>query len=117
MPDFPITLTTTADDAGQRLDQYLAAKLAEVSRARVQQLIARGEVLVNGTSAKASLRLGGGEQVTVSGPPQSPALRAMAEETAAHSSTHCCIASVLSPARAVNCARALSIAWIARPAD
>ena len=80
MPDFPINLTTTADDAGQRLDQYLAAKLAEVSRARVQQLIAKGEVLVNGTAAKASLRLRGDEQVTVSGPPQPPPLRAMAEE-------------------------------------
>jgi len=30
---------------------------AEVSRARVQQLIAKGEVLVNQTAAKASLRL------------------------------------------------------------
>ncbi len=77
---FPITLTVTADDAGQRLDQYLAAHLGEVSRARVQQLIARGEVLVNDSVAKASLRLKGGEQVTVAGPPQAPPLRAIAEE-------------------------------------
>jgi 23S rRNA pseudouridine1911/1915/1917 synthase len=80
MPDFPVTLTPDPDDAGQRLDQYLAAKLSEVSRARVQQLIARGEVLVNGTASKASLRLRGDEQVTVTGPPQPPPLRAMAEE-------------------------------------
>ena len=52
----------------------------EVSRARVQQLIARGDVLVGGLPARASLRLKGGEQVTVAGPPQAPALRAMAEE-------------------------------------
>ena len=80
MLDFPLTLTVSPEDSGQRLDQYLAAKLAEVSRARVQQLIEKGEVLVNDAAAKASLRLRGGEQVTVTGPPQAPPLRAMAEE-------------------------------------
>src|ERR1035437_6989169 len=83
MLDFPLTLTASPDAAGQRLDQYLATQLsevslAEVSRARVQQLIAKGEVLVNGVAAKASLRLKGDEQVTVTAPP----LRAMAEEIA-----------------------------------
>src|SRR6202162_1902473 len=87
MLDFPITLTAPADAAGQRLDQYLATRLsevsqAEVSRARVQQLIAKGEVLVNGAAAKASFRLKGDEQVTVSGPPHAPPLRAIAEEIA-----------------------------------
>ena len=43
MLDFPITLTASPEAAGQRLDQYLAAQLSEVSRARVQQLIAKGE--------------------------------------------------------------------------
>ena len=51
MLDFPLTLTASPEAAGQRLDQYLATHLseanqAEVSRARVQQLIAKGEVLV-----------------------------------------------------------------------
>src|SRR5437763_9788856 len=78
--DFPLTLTPDADYAGQRLDQYLASKLAEVSRARVQQLIAKGDVLVNGRAAKASLRLRGDEQVTVNGPPVAPPLRAIPEE-------------------------------------
>jgi len=41
MPDFPINLTVSPDDAGQRLDQYLVAQLPDVSRARVQQLIAK----------------------------------------------------------------------------
>jgi 23S rRNA pseudouridine1911/1915/1917 synthase len=80
MPAFPLTLTATAEDAGKRLDQYLATHLPEVSRARVQQLIGQGEVLVNGASAKASLRLRGGEQITVAGPPQAPPLRAIPEE-------------------------------------
>src|SRR6202051_2457767 len=86
---FPITLTSSPAAAGQRLDQYLATQLsefsrAEVSRARVQQLIERGEVLVNGTAAKASLRLRGNnnEKITVTGPPQAPPLRAIPEEIA-----------------------------------
>jgi 23S rRNA pseudouridine1911/1915/1917 synthase len=92
MPEFPITLVVSSDDAGQRLDQYLATQLSgvnssksspvEVSRARVQQLIAQGEVLVNGVPAKASLRLkGDGEQrITVTAPPHAAPLRAIAEE-------------------------------------
>ena len=36
---FPLQITTTSEDAGKRLDQFLAAKLGEVSRARVQELI------------------------------------------------------------------------------
>ncbi len=89
MLNFPITLTSSPEAAGQRLDQYLATQLsevshAEVSRARVQQLIENGEVLVNGTAAKASLRLRGNnnEQITVTGPPHAPALRAVPEEIA-----------------------------------
>ncbi len=83
--DFPLTLTASSEAAGQRLDQYLATQLSavnesEVSRARVQQLIAKGEVLINDAAAKASLRLRGDEQITVAGPPVAPPLRAMAEE-------------------------------------
>jgi 23S rRNA pseudouridine1911/1915/1917 synthase len=80
MLDFPLTLTVSPEDSGQRLDQYLAAKLADVSRSRLQQLIEKGEVLVDDAAAKASLRLRGGEQIRVAGPPQAPPLRAIAEE-------------------------------------
>ena len=69
-------------NSGERLDQYLTAHMAEVSRARVQQLIERGEVLVDGAAAKASLRLRGDEQITITAPPHAPPLRAMAEEIA-----------------------------------
>src|SRR3982074_1499592 len=87
MPAFPLILIALPEAAGQRLDQYLAAQLSEVnhtevSRSRVQQLIEKGEVLVNGTAAKASLRLKGEEQITVTGPPQAPPLRAIPEEIA-----------------------------------
>jgi 23S rRNA pseudouridine1911/1915/1917 synthase len=80
MPDFPFILTVSSDDSGQRLDRCLAAKLPDVSRARVQQLIEKGEVLVNEAAAKASLRLHGGERITVTGPPLTPPLRAIAEQ-------------------------------------
>ncbi|MFZ3341118.1 MAG: RluA family pseudouridine synthase [Terriglobales bacterium] len=78
--EFPLTLIVSAEDSAQRLDQYLSTQISEVSRARLQQLIEKGEVLVNGTPAKAALRLKGGERITITGPPQAPPLRAMAEE-------------------------------------
>src|SRR5258706_9729656 len=80
MLTFPLTFTSADDDVGQRLDQYLVSKLPEVSRARVQQLIARGEVLAGGSAARASLRLKGTEEIQITGPPQGPPLRALAEE-------------------------------------
>src|SRR6266853_1316528 len=87
MPAFPLILIALPEAAGQRLDQYLATQLsevshAEISRARVQQLIEKGEVLVNDAMAKASLRLKGEEQITVTGPPHAPPLRAIPEEIA-----------------------------------
>lgn len=89
MPEYPMTLVVSPDGAGQRLDQYLATQLSEingseVSRARVQQIVAKGEVLVNNAAAKSSLRLRGtgDEQITVTKPPHAQPLRAMAEEIA-----------------------------------
>ncbi len=80
MPEYPLTLTVSPEDAAQRLDQYLAGQIPEVSRARLQQLVEKGEVLVNDAIAKASLRLRGEEKITILGPPQAPPLRAIAEE-------------------------------------
>ena len=52
----------------------------EVSRARVQQLISEKKVLVNDAPAKASLKLRGGERISVIGSAARPPLRAFAEE-------------------------------------
>ncbi len=82
MLEFPLTLSASSEDTGQRLDQYLAAKLPDESRSRLQQLIVKGEVLVNGAPAKASLRLKGDERITVTGPPHAPPLRAIPEQIA-----------------------------------
>jgi 23S rRNA pseudouridine1911/1915/1917 synthase len=80
MPEvFPILISVASDDAGKRLDQLLAAHL-DVSRARVQQLISEEKVLVNDAPAKASLKLRGGERITVLGSAERPPLRAIAEE-------------------------------------
>jgi 23S rRNA pseudouridine1911/1915/1917 synthase len=74
------TMTVPAADAGKRLDQFLAASLDSVSRARVQELILQHKVLVDGAPTKASLKLRGGEQVSVLGTADRPALRAIPED-------------------------------------
>jgi len=78
--NFPIFLTVSSEAAGMRLDQFLAAQMPETSRARLQQLIGAEKVLINGAPVKASLRLRGGERITVLAAAQAPALRAMAED-------------------------------------
>jgi 23S rRNA pseudouridine1911/1915/1917 synthase len=75
----PILISATAQDAGKRLDQFLVAQLPETSRARVQQLIAQQMVLVDDSTAKASLRLRGGERIAVLGQATQPPMRAVAE--------------------------------------
>ncbi len=62
-----------ADAAGTRLDRWLAASLPELSRARLQGLIAEGRVRVDGAVRKPSHRLSGGETVEVELPPPAPA--------------------------------------------
>lgn len=81
MPEFPHTIIVPAEAAGQRLDHFLAVEMmADISRVRARQLIEQNLVLVNDASAKAALKLRGGERVTVMGPAQAPPLRAIAEE-------------------------------------
>ncbi|HEY9127268.1 MAG TPA: RluA family pseudouridine synthase [Acidobacteriaceae bacterium] len=58
------------DAAGWRLDQYVVSVLPALSRSRVQQLVSEGQVLVNGAEEKASLKLRGGEHVSVHGQQQ-----------------------------------------------
>ncbi len=77
---FPVTITVPAEAAGQRLDQFLAAQLPDTSRARVQLLLAEEKALINGKQAKPSLKLRGGETVSILGDPAPPPLRAMAED-------------------------------------
>ena len=78
MQELPISLITP-DATGQRLDQFLASRL-DVSRARVQELIADEKILVNDAPAKPSLKLRGDERISILGPAARPPLRAIAEE-------------------------------------
>jgi 23S rRNA pseudouridine1911/1915/1917 synthase len=76
---FPISVLVTSEDSGRRLDQVLVRRL-EVSRARVQELIESGNILLNGAPVKPSLKLRGGEHISILAPAERPPLRAMAEE-------------------------------------
>jgi 23S rRNA pseudouridine1911/1915/1917 synthase len=80
MPDFPLTFVAARDDAARRLDQYLVSQLADVSRARIQEMIAAGHVLVNQSAEKASYKLREGDSVEVTGTSERPPLRAIAED-------------------------------------
>ena len=75
----PAAIAVAPEAAGQRLDQFLAAHL-DVSRARVQELISQEKVLVNDSPAKVSLKLRGGEIISILGSAERPPLRAIAED-------------------------------------
>jgi len=74
------TIEVSAEAAGQRLDQFLTAQLDGVSRSRVQLLMEQGDVLVNGEREKASMKLRGGEQISITGEPHPAPLKATAED-------------------------------------
>lgn len=55
----------SSDDAGSRLDRFLAERLSELSRTHIQELIDQGRVTVNGKSVKRSHRLEAGETIQI----------------------------------------------------
>jgi 23S rRNA pseudouridine1911/1915/1917 synthase len=73
------TLLVPVESAGWRLDQFLVGQLPGISRSRAQLLIEQGDVLVEGKREKASLKLRGGEVITVDGKVQATPLEARAE--------------------------------------
>jgi 23S rRNA pseudouridine1911/1915/1917 synthase len=58
-----IQFVVGAREAGQRLDEFLAARLVRLSRMRIAGLVARGACAVNGAEAHAGRRLGAGDSV------------------------------------------------------
>jgi len=65
--------TVGEDEAGQRLDRFLVMHLPEVSRSRLQALIAEGRVRVNGAPvSRASRKVATGEVVELELPPPKP---------------------------------------------
>ncbi|MGH6914612.1 MAG: S4 domain-containing protein, partial [Geminicoccales bacterium] len=69
-----LTVTAAPDDAGQRLDKFLAGRLPELSRARLQALIEAGEVARDGeVIADGSSRVKPGQRFRVHLPEPAPA--------------------------------------------
>ncbi|OGF03917.1 MAG: hypothetical protein A2W00_00395 [Candidatus Eisenbacteria bacterium RBG_16_71_46] len=64
-----LNLSVPAPRAGERLDRFLAAAQADLSRSRLQSLIREGRVRVNGAPRRASHRLQGGDRVEIELPP------------------------------------------------
>ena len=65
--------------AGERLDRYVAARVPELSRTRIQELIEAQRVRVEGRAVKGAHRLRAGERVVVEAQARPP-MRAEAEE-------------------------------------
>jgi 23S rRNA pseudouridine1911/1915/1917 synthase len=67
-----LTFDVSAEEAGARLDAFLAARVEGVSRSTLKRVIDDGDVLVGGRAAKPSLKLKGGERVEVELPAPPP---------------------------------------------
>ena len=61
---------TVADDAGQRIDNFLLRTLSDVPKSRVYRMLRKGEVRVNGGRIKPTYRLEAGDEVRI--PPYRP---------------------------------------------
>jgi len=66
--------TVGADEAGGRLDRFLASKFSELSRTRLKRLIVEGQVRVSGrTISDPEYRVKPGERIELTVPPAVPA--------------------------------------------
>lgn len=71
--------TVPPEACGRRLDAWLTAQLENVSRARVQLMLAESKILVNGAPGKPSLKLRGRETIEIIGEAARPPLHATPE--------------------------------------
>ena len=74
------TIVAEAAAEGMRLDAYLAKAIPDISRARVQLLIEKGQVTIDGVEAKAKLKLKSGERIEIEGEPRPEPLHATPED-------------------------------------
>lgn len=68
----PLALEVAEQNAGDRLDRFLASVVPDLSRSYAQQLIGDGHARVNGKAAKPSAALQAGDVVTVTLPLPQP---------------------------------------------
>jgi 23S rRNA pseudouridine1911/1915/1917 synthase len=69
MPSDKRVFAVDDEHAGLRLDRFLVAQLADLSRSRIQSLMDEGRVSVDGVARKASHRVEPGESVAIEIPP------------------------------------------------
>jgi 23S rRNA pseudouridine1911/1915/1917 synthase len=74
-----LSVEASSTDRNKRLDQFLRERLPQYSRARLQDWIEQGRVLVNGSPEKRSFLLKGAERIDVE-PAERPPLRATPED-------------------------------------
>lgn len=60
-----LTISVTAESAGERLDSFLAARVEGWSRARLHRLIEDADVLINGETAKPSYRVRPADEIEI----------------------------------------------------
>jgi len=65
-------ITVTEDQAGARLDAFLASQTHDVSRTRIQRSIDNGDVLVNDVQVKSSYRVHAGDRIELDLPEPAP---------------------------------------------
>ncbi len=68
----PIELVVGPEGAGARLDAFLASSVPGLSRTRAHRAIDEGDILVNGTLAKASQKLRAGDRIDLELPAPPP---------------------------------------------
>ena len=64
-----ITLTTTEQDIGVRLDKYLSHRLTDMTRSYLQKLIKENQITVDAQPVKANYKLKSAQTITVTIPP------------------------------------------------
>jgi 23S rRNA pseudouridine1911/1915/1917 synthase len=70
----------TAEHAGERLDRFVAARMPELSRARVQSLVRSGGILRNGATTRSSETLRERDEIAVHVPDATPVADMQAED-------------------------------------
>jgi len=65
-------ITVTEDQAGSRLDAFLASQTSDISRTRIQRSIDNGDVLVNDIQVKSSYRVRAGDRIELDLPEPAP---------------------------------------------
>src|SRR5438309_7015482 len=70
-------IDVTGDEAGQRIDNYLIARLKGVPKSRIYRILRSGEVRINSKRVQASDRVAAGDKIRI--PPVRVAARDDAE--------------------------------------